>query len=320
MITQTVLKTVAIGIVASDIKEDESYIDVFPIEIQPGRDGELTSSEDFSNKITNMSGQVDIVMATKTDLIKAKWLPDGDTNRLEPPTVCKNEWVRLIRYSDHDQYYWTTIYNQLELRKLEKRTVVVSNKRSIDVAPEELLKHSYHSQMDTINKLVHLHTSDTDGEYTAYDIAIDTKEGQLEIIDGKGNRIFLDSQDDKLVVEINKIIETKTKDHTNNNDKLVNNSDTSITNNTMTKTDNAETEYVINTGTKTETIQGAHTINLQTLAISNGSDELVSLISELAQALADAKGIGNLMLPVPMDGDTIAAALDIKARVDGFKP
>jgi len=281
MITESLLKTVSVGIVARDILEDDLYVDVYPIELHPGRDGELTRVTKHKNVITDTYDNIEHLNVTQTDLIKARWLPDGDTNRLEPPTVCKGETVRLLRYSDTDVYYWTTLYNQLELRKLEKRTMVVSNKASILVPVEDLLKHSYYTTVDTINKIVHLHTSTTDGEYTSYDITIDTKEGMLEITDGKGNRIFLESQDDRMTIEANK-------------------------------------EIVTNTTHRTSNVRQHSQTNVKTWHVSNGADELVKTLSDFVQVVHDSVGDGNLGIPVPMSSGTQSALDAIKARLDGF--
>jgi len=204
MLTQSLFRNISIGIVVKDILEDDLYVDIAPIEIQTSIDGELSATNDLEHTSISPDGTIANIKVIRSDIIKAKWVPLAATNRLEPPTVCKGERVRIYQYSDSDQYYWTTLYNELELRKLEKRTIVVSNKSSIDIPPEELLNHSYYVIMDTINKIVKLRTSTTDNEYTTYEITIDTKEGQFEIIDGKGNQIHLDSQTDSLSFTIGK--------------------------------------------------------------------------------------------------------------------
>ena len=296
MVNESLLKPFSIGIVARDILEDDLYVDIAPIELHPNLDGELTSPTEYSNTIASATDEVEVIKVTKTNLIKAKWLPYGDTNRLEPPTVCKGESVVLYRYSDTDKYYWTTLYNQLEYRKLEKRTIVLSNKKSINVAPDALLDNSYYMTTDTINKVIKLHTSTTDGEYTEYDITIDTADGQFELIDGKGNRIYLNSQDDLLELDTNSDIVTNTQ-HT---------------------THNSDTDMTINTTDRTENVSNHLQINLKTYAVDNGSDELIQTITDFVQAVSDAIGIGNVGAPVPMDGDTKSALAAIKARFAGF--
>lgn len=289
MMKESLLKRYSLGLVAKDILEDEVYIDVYPIELTPTADGEVTTLIDQQHTVTDAIGGISNILVTKANVLKAKWMPNGDTNRLEPPTVCKNELVSIYQYSDTDEYYWTTIYNQLELRKLEKRTIILSNKASIDIPADQLLEHSYYVTMDTINKIVHLHTSTTDGEYTTYDIALDTAEGQLEIIDGKGNRVFLDSKADAYEVDIINSITTKT----------------------ATKTNNADT--------KKDNITGRYDIKLKSYSVDNGADELIQTLMDFAQEVTDAIGIGNLGFPVPMDSATQSKLQAIKTRLQGFK-
>jgi len=296
MITESLLKTYSLGVVARDILEDELYVDIAPIEVQTNIDGDLTLGSNIKAMTTDMSGGTDSINLDRTDLIKARWLPDGDTNRLEPPTVCRGEIVKIFRYSDSDHYYWNTVFNQLGLRKLEKRTIVVSNKQSIDLPPEKLLENSYYTLMDTINKIIKLRSSDTDGEYTTYDVTIDTAEGQFEIVDGKSNQILWDSRTDTLTTTTNEAIKTNTKNTTHN-------STDSIHNLTKNKTDDIGQHYQI---------------NLKTYAVNNGSDELIQTLTDFVQACHDAIGIGNMGFGVPMDGATQSAFDAIKARLQGF--
>ena len=281
MLRQSLFRTISIGIVAKDIEEDSVYVDVYPIELQLGKDGELTAETLSSNTVTDVNSGVEVIKLSRTDLIKAKWLPDGDTNRLEPPTVCKGEKVRILQYGDSDEYYWNTPYNELDKRKREKRTIVISNKRSTNIPVDELLDNSYYATVDSINKIVHIHTSDTDGEFTTYDIAIDTDKGLLEITDGRNNRIILDSPADTLTTEVNN-------------------------------------ELIDNSTDKTDNVKNHYQINLKTLAVSNGSDELIKLLTDFAQVVHDATGTGNLGASVPMDGGTQTALADIKNRLKGF--
>jgi len=281
MIRETVLKTMSIGIVAKDIKEDEVYVPIYPIELYPDVDGEVTLDNVLSNKITDTSGGVSDIKVSKGAIIMAKWIPDGDTNRLEPPTVCKDEIVRLYRYGDTERYYWNTLFNQLDKRKLEKRTIVISDKQSINVPADELLKHSYYVTVDSINKLIHLHTADTDQEYTTYDIAIDTREGLLEITDGKDNKILLESKDDKWVISSKKHIETNTN--------------------------------VVTMNTRVHT-----QINTPTIAIQNSTNELLRVISDYIDVVEAAVGVGNLGADVPWTSGSKSAMQAIKARLHTF--
>lgn len=297
MLNRSEFKNIGIGIVAKDILEDDMYVDVYPMELLLDKDGEISASTTHNVSITDSASNVKSLKLTQSDLIKAKWAPMGDTNRLEPPTVCKGETVLLHQYSDLDQYYWTTPYNQLELRKLEKRTIVVSNKASINIPADELLANSYYVTIDTINKLVHLHTSTTDGEYTEYDLAIDTASGQVELTDAKNNRWHLDSKTDTITEE--------------SNSKMVRNTDVTET--------TSKTSITNNTRDKTENIGNHSQINLKTISVQNSSDELIQTLMDFVQEVIDAQWIGNMNMPAPIESSTQSKLAKIKSRIGTFK-
>lgn len=279
-----------LGRVANDIEEDDQYVDIYPIEIHPNKDGDVTSADKITETVSDIDGVFETTQVVGSTLIRAKWLCSGESNRLEPPTVCKGETVRLYRFGNMDAYFWEPMFNELHLRKLEKRSIILSNKRSLLKGARGLFSKTYYVVMDTINKFIRLHTDDSDGEYTTWDIEIDTKAGKLTIIDGKGNEISIDSLVDMLYLHTNKDILLKTK--------------------------NLTTEVAIN---KSETIGSHYGVDLKTYHVYNGRDELIQVLVDLAQACSDDIGIGNLRLPVARSEATKQAYADIKSRLEGFQ-
>jgi len=295
-------KSYSIGYVVEDILEDSLMLKVYPVErvsathndegyeatvkqdtitrlvADPDVPGDTNYTDTVKYVTVDKTGKKHVDVISKTNIIEAKWLPIGYSNRVEPPTVCKGETVQLMRLANSDKYYWHTIYNELDLRKLEKATYVYSNKRTVE-DPSQLGQVYYH-QVDTINKRVRWHTDDHDGEYTTYDIDIDTKNGTLQIIDGKGNEIYLESQDNRLTTNID---------------------------------DNILNAHVSNT---INTIKS--TTNTDKFNVNNSNGELVSLISEFIQAVHDMTGVGNLGADVPVTSASQSVLVDIKARLDTF--
>ena len=191
----------SLGYVTEDIEEDEIYVTVFPMEHITDNDGDINKEETITDVVKDHEDNSSSYTLVKQQKIKAKWLPLASPNRLTPPTVCKGETVLIYRFGNTDKYYWTTIYNELDLRKLEKVTYVFSNKQTIE--DESQLDKVYYFTMDTINKIVKLHTDDNDGEHTTYDVEINTKDGKLNIEDGNGNFILLDSPTNTLNIKTN---------------------------------------------------------------------------------------------------------------------
>lgn len=124
-------------------------------------------------------------------MIKAKWIPFGNSNRDTAPDVRKNETVLIFRFADEQEYYWDTIFREPELRRLERVRYSYCNR------PEGLEAYdddtSYWLEYSTVDQHVWLHTSDNNGEPCKYDIKIDSKAGTVTIKDDIGNIIHLDS-------------------------------------------------------------------------------------------------------------------------------
>jgi len=303
-----VFKVYSLGYVAKDIAEDEMYIDVFPIELLPSTNTELSVEDGIERDIVSGDNN-ESISVIKGSLIKAKWLARGSM-RLEPPTVCKGETVILYRYSNTDKFFWEPLGHEIHLRKNEKATYVFSNKKSTENGD---ITAAYYITIDTINKVLRLHTDDSDEELTTYDIELNTKDGYLTLLDGKGNEITLDSKNDDLKIKTNKTLNIETLDKTVNIDNL---------------TINAKKDYVTDIKgeykqiigkNKKEEIGGRYDIELKSLSISNGSDEIVSLISDICQAIIDYQAIGNMGKPTMTHPATMSAVNAIKAKVEGFK-
>ena len=61
------------------------------------------------------------------------------------------------------------------------------------------------------------------------------------------------------------------------------------------------------------------TIETNKLNITNGSDDIVSLVSEFIDTVSNGVWIGNLSAPVPVSDATKAQLSDIKTRLEAFK-
>lgn len=279
---------VSIGYVAKDILEDDLYIDVLPIELQPSHEGEISESDVQKKDLVTPEGNQEKLQVKTSSMIKAKWLPMGTGNRLDPPTVCKGETVMLYKFNTADKYFWTTMYNELHMRKNEKCTMVYSNKKEVGGTMADLSK-VYYTVIDTINKFLHIGTAKNDGEYTNYDFDLNTKKGLGSIIDGKGNFIELDSVKDSLTIHTNKRIDTKTTD----------------------------VKHEIG-NTKKEIIGTDYNIELKTFGVTNNKDELMALIVELIQANIDVMHVGNLGINTAISAPSEAKYKDIQSRVKAF--
>jgi len=303
--TESLLKTYSLGYCTRDIKEDSQYCDFFPVERMPGFTGVIDESTPEIATTTDIDGKISVIKIDKSVKIMAKWFNNGDSNRLTPPNICKGETIMLYRYSNTDKYYWSTIFNELDLRKLEKATYVFSNKRSI--VDKSKIDKVYYFTVDTINKFIKLFTDDSDGELTTYDLEINTKDGIMTMIDGFGNMIQMDSSEDTYNIHFN-------KDHNLIIDETVNETIGKDRNTTIGGNSDINT-----TGSVTETIGEKKVIITPKISISNDTAEIIATLSDLVQANIDHIGVGNLNADVPCNPATVSAYKAIKEKIDSFK-
>ena len=199
-----------------------------------------------------------ILPLERTDYLFANWLGLNSPNRLTPPNLCKGEHVILYRYTDSDEFFWDMLNINHNLRKEEHVVYGYSDKPHIFKQgdtyqdEEEPLEDKYYIEISPKNKRIHLHLGKKYGEYTDYDITIKTDDGWLEIKDGVGNNIKLDSptktltthlEGDEVKYDFNihgndQMVELK--DSKNNNITLDSKSDTLTT--SINKTINSQTE------------------------------------------------------------------------------
>ena len=200
------LKLFSLGIVVETKPPKVDIVMVCPIEtlsIMPAGDIKNQSTK-FEGNIKNVDNKNFKSEISSKNYLKAKWLPFGQSNRLSAPDVVANETVILFKFDDVDEYYWTPIFREVELRRLETVLYGFSNMKG-GMSPFDK-STSYWLEVDTKNKSVQFHTAMNDGEYTEYDIIINTKAGTLTVKDKKNNYIHIDSKQDHITTNANKDI------------------------------------------------------------------------------------------------------------------
>ena len=140
------------------------------------------------------------VIVNKDRRIKCRWIKlFGGANRVTPPSVAVGEIVVVINLGDSDQFFWTdSIFPDSDLRKRENMILYLSNKKG--AATKDSLNDGYYLRMDTYKKVVHLHTSNNDTEFTTYDLFLNTKDGVLTFEDGKKNKYTWDSKNSSYIL------------------------------------------------------------------------------------------------------------------------
>lgn len=191
------LRFYSAGIVASNKKLTEKTVECCPIEDLNYVDGNLSSQQsEYKAKAVDGSGGAYETELKTTVTINATWLSLSCSNRITAPDVRRGELVMLYQFGDADKYYWTTLKEDIRLRKLE--TVIYAFSATQDESKDATSDTTYYLEISTHKKIVHFHTSKADGEPFAYDIQLNTKEGFLAICDDVGNFISFDSTNRRL--------------------------------------------------------------------------------------------------------------------------
>lgn len=194
------LRFYSLGLVAVNKNLKLDTIEVTPIEDFPMLDGEITDNrEKYSANALDASGAATNVEVDTTATIKAKWLPISNSNRKTSPDVRRGETVVLYKFADSDAYWWNTLFDDNNLRRLE--TVIYAFSNNSKEGPVNDSDSTYFLEVSTHRKIIHIHTSKSDGEPFSYDVQINAKEGRIVITDDVGNFIVLNSADKRITVQ-----------------------------------------------------------------------------------------------------------------------
>jgi hypothetical protein len=198
------LKFYSIGIVAVNKHMSRDTIEVLPTEHFPYHDGEITDSwEEYEGKGKDYNGKEWNHKVDTTTTVLAKWLPLSISNRITAPDVRRGEHVLLFRFGDVDEFYWTTLFIDKKLRRLETVTYSFSNNREEN--KEDDYDSTYSIEVSTHGKYIHVHTAKNDNEPFAYDIQLNTKDGCLTITDDLDppNKIVMNSKEKQIYLQNN---------------------------------------------------------------------------------------------------------------------
>ena len=194
------IRPYSIGIAAHNLPIGSRDLEVVPIEDMNEIDGEITDEYRTLSKTISNSEKGSLSTKTKHTLsLSASWLPISSSNRVTPPNIRRNERVQIYQLGDSQTYYWTTLYDDSYLRRLE--TVIWAFSNTTDEETKELdHSNTYFMEVSTHKGLVGLYTSKSNDEPFAYTVQLNTKEGYLTIKDDIGNYINLNSKDIRVLL------------------------------------------------------------------------------------------------------------------------
>lgn len=200
------LRFYSFGIVTEDKADDGDYIKVTPIEELPLVKGKLSEVKfDYDVKGTDHKG-VSVSSNTKgVSYVVAKWAAMESGNRNTAPNVTEGETVLLLKYGTSDDVFWSDLFREPKLRRLENVIHSFSNLSDKGTGYDQ--ETSYWFQVSTRDQVVQFHTSSNNKEPVSYDLVIDTSKGTFQIVDSNKNEIFLDSVNGDLKITAQNSIE-----------------------------------------------------------------------------------------------------------------
>lgn len=193
-------KFYSIGIVATNKLLTEKTVEIYPIEILPFLDGEISDSfNEIMAKGIDASNKEYEINAIITNSLVAEWLQFG-SNRLTAPDVRRGERVFIWRYGNNDKFYWSSMGLDDNLRKLE--TVVWTFSDTPDESKEEINEETVYSlEVSTHTKQITLKTAKGNGEPYTYVLQFNTGEGVVTLADDDGQLIELNSDKKRITLE-----------------------------------------------------------------------------------------------------------------------
>jgi hypothetical protein len=255
-----------VAIVAENKDLNSRIVECYPMEEFPLVDGEITPNVmNYESEGTTFEGESHNDKTETTITVKATWLPIACPNRFTSPDVRRGERVVLYRFADNDEFWWCTLREDHQLRKLETVIWGFSGTRKEEDTPNE--SNTYFFEVSTHKKIIRLHTTKADKEPFGYDIEINTGKGYIQIMDDDGNMIKFDSSERQIVMlnkdesyfDMNKedlTIKTKSTIHIETKDLTIVNETQKITSDTsifdiQTHTSNINS-FTSNTSTYTQ--------------------------------------------------------------------
>jgi hypothetical protein len=188
----------SVGVVAANKPTNSNNIEVTPIEDVNMANGELTDNMTSSVVAgADSTGASFEATVNSSITVTAEWLPFG-SNRHTSPDVRSGERVAIYKFADADKYYWSSLEYAADLRKLETVIYTFSN---IQVeSSKSTSETTYFLEISTHKKIIHLHTSKSDGEPFVYDLMLNTRDGNLQFRDDIDNIFCMDSAENKLTL------------------------------------------------------------------------------------------------------------------------
>lgn len=198
---QSLWRMWAIGIVTKDKPFGTDIISVTPMERLPEQIGDLANGQTVnSGMAASPLGGTTAQEVTGSANTQATWVPNGMDHLFTSPMVRANETVQLWKYADKTDLYWTTIFREPGIRRVE-RFIFAAGNLSTPMGGILDLDSIYSLDVDTLDKKITLKTSISDAEVYGYQFQLNPGESFASLQDNVGRKIVLDSREDNVFMQ-----------------------------------------------------------------------------------------------------------------------
>lgn len=200
-----------IGVVTKDKPFGTDIIAVSPMERLPEQSGPLASNEiTFEGAVPSPLGGTNAQEVKGSGNVTAQWVPNGMDHLFTSPMVRANETVQLWKYADQPKVYWSTIFREPSIRRVE-RFIFAAGNLSAPMGGSLDLDSIYSIDVDTLGKMITIKTSVSDGETYGYQVQLNAAEGWAGMQDTIGRKTIIDSVNDNVFMQdvAGAIIETR---------------------------------------------------------------------------------------------------------------
>ncbi|EEE9654089.1 hypothetical protein DFV33_04965 [Salmonella enterica subsp. enterica serovar Bareilly] len=187
----------SIGIVAEDKPRGTTRVKVIPIEVNFINPTAVDATETPVEKQHNSLSGADNLTVKQGNAITAKWMK-SNSNRVNPPDVKKEDYVRIWRIGETDMYFWEDLNNS-NVKRLEDGVYAWSADPVNQMADD--LSNAYVLNISPMDGHITLRTSMTNGEKNAYLLQLNTRDGFCQLVDDEGRKFYLNSPEDDLGFE-----------------------------------------------------------------------------------------------------------------------
>lgn len=199
-IESSVLRVYSRGIAAENITFGSRTLEVWLQEKSPALDGDLTANvTNITASGVNAEGASFSQNVDTSATVNAEWL-SRNSNRPYPPLVRRGERLIIWRNADTDKYYWEEMGLDGTYRRGD---IICMASVSTIVDKDTPLSHenSYWFEIDSLNGIIRISTTNLNQELTTYALELLTKTGTFKFIDGLGNGLYLNSEENNWTIE-----------------------------------------------------------------------------------------------------------------------